>query len=271
MKTPLWLKALVIALAIGISIETAFLLWLGGRVAGVWLRLTNVEQALEDLGGPSGAESLTQRLSDIEADLNTLKSAREACEDKLAAMNAKLTRVLGSVAGSGEGAAQAESIEALIDERLQQRTAAGPRGRARWKPSLDDLARRLNLSERQRFQLGETIDRSKDDIYNLVSAQRADGSSLLDEITAAVKNPTDLRKKGQQILSEINTQKVPGTDQTYLASLRDIQAHAAETIRSSMSKEQIDAMRGMNLNLWGVNTGYTPFADLLRQIRDGKR
>ncbi|MDD5305813.1 MAG: hypothetical protein PHU25_00690 [Deltaproteobacteria bacterium] len=271
MKPPLWLKALVIALAIGVAMETAFLLWLGGRVAGVWLRLTNAEQAIEDLGGPSGAGSLTQRLADIESDLTALKGAREACEDKLAAVNARLTGLLGHMAGNGDGAAQAESIEALIDERLQQRTAMGPGGQRRWKPTLEELAERLQLTDRQRVQLGEVIDRSKDDIYNLLATQRADGTSVLDEVIAAVKDPTNLRKKGRRLLSEINTQKVPGADQTYLAALVDIQARAADTIQSSMSKNQIEAMRGMNVNLWGVNTGYTPFADLMRQIREGQR
>lgn len=162
--------------------------------------------------------------------------------------------------------AVAERVAKKMDERLDRtaRRAGQYSDDGRWKAPLDDLSAELTLSEAQKGDLKRAFDSGKDQGFALLQTQRLDGTTLLDDYVAALKAGGDPASATQEFFKRIVSERVPGTDQTYLAGFLTIAQDVDSQVGRHLDATQRQKMRSLRVAVLEVDTGYDPTGDYVR-------
>ena len=162
--------------------------------------------------------------------------------------------------------AVAERVAKKMDERLDrtERRAGQYSDDGRWKAPIDDLAEELALSEAQKGDLKRAFDAGKDQGFALLQTQRLDGTTLLDDYVAALKAGGDPVSATQEFFKRIVSERVPGTDQTYLAGFLTIAHDVDSQVGRHLDAKQRQKMRSLRVAVLEVETGYDPTGDHVR-------
>lgn len=168
--------------------------------------------------------------------------------------------------GSDLVEAVAERVAKKMDERLDRtaRRAGQYSDDGRWKAPLDDLSEELALTEAQKGDLKRAFDSGKDQGFALLQTQRLDGTTLLDDYVAALKAGGDPASATQEFFKRIVSERVPGTDQTYLAGFLTIAQEVDSQVGRHLDPAQRQKMRSLRVAVLEVETGYDPTGDWVR-------
>lgn len=163
-----------------------------------------------------------------------------------------------SSAGASSTPTDAE-LAALIDAAVQKRIQEGKGWEMGVKPSMAELKKNLELSAQQEALLRELFDAGKKRAYELGLLARPDGTNKLDDFVAAAKSPNPPAAM-TKILNDLATEKVPGQTTTYLEEFARLGEEVKLDVRRQLSSEQYAKFDSMNVDVFGVGTGYDPFA-----------
>jgi hypothetical protein len=160
----------------------------------------------------------------------------------------------------------AERVEKKVAEKLDA-MAARDRERGedgKWKAPLDDLAQELKLTDAQKAEAKRIFEHSRDEAFTLLKTQRLDGGSILDDYAAALKSGADPTETTKQLFSRIFTERVPGSDRTYLAEFVTMHQNVEEQLGGKLDAGQMKRLRALHVDLLDVKTGYDPVGDYVR-------
>ena len=158
----------------------------------------------------------------------------------------------------------AESVQVQLDAKLE-RLASRQRNRnmgGEWKAPMDELAEELELTDRQKDTAIAIFDEARDDVYDLLKAERPDGGSLLDDLATSIRNgePDALPK----FLGRLFSDHVPGSDQTYLARMLSLSEKVRTDLSTHLSDVQLQKLNALKVAVLEVETGYDPVAEYIQ-------
>lgn len=163
-----------------------------------------------------------------------------------------------------------EDIQKVVDERLEEKLQArgekkkGPfDGGGDRKVPLHDLARDLELDPKVQAKVAEIANSAKKDIFDIIKTPRADGTNVADELI-------DVMTKGdqagaQQLFQRLFTEKIPGTQTSYIAGVGAVQDRARGLLQAAMGPAVYTRFEHMSVNPEHIETGFDPMAEYFKQ------
>ncbi len=240
--------------------------------AGLVLRLDALEKRLDD------------RDAELRREWKSLRDtvSRAAAQDRRAAPSlpstteaaARNAEKMGGGAGASsqpevDPALLADKVAAQVEKRMSDREARIA-GRelsedGRWKAPLAELAEELSLDADAKEKARVVFDATKDRSFALLKVQRLDGGSLLDDYCEALKaNPDAAADSTRELFRRIVNERVPGTDQTYLAGFIEVGVDTDRELAKNLDRPTMARLRGLRLDMLDVKTGYDPVGDYVR-------
>jgi hypothetical protein len=255
-----------------------------GAIAGVVLA---GGLAVAALGAQSASSRRTrQELEEVRARLERVEArqkepavrpqAVEELQAELARVDAKAARAVEAAAASSTrpGALPAfvteEDLQKIVDERLETKlqasggakpangAASGDR-----KMPLHDMAKELGLDEKTQARVAEVANLCKKDIFDVAKTPRADGRSLVDDLLQAMLGGDPAQT--QQVFQRLFTDKVPGSDTTYLVAIGSIQDRARQNLKGLLGETTYTRYQHMSVTPDHIETGFDPFAEYVKE------
>jgi len=69
------------------------------------------------------------------------------------------------------------------------------------------------------------------------------------------------RQEGTKVMMKLLVEPVPGRDETYFEVLKEIQGGLESDVSGVMTEEQHAGWESSDVNLFGVDTGYSPLME----------
>lgn len=128
-------------------------------------------------------------------------------------------------------AAKVDKVEEKLDEKEEEK-----------KPKFAEFAARLKLDDYQQSITDETLRRGKEELLELWQRPLPDGTNLLDDLAEAIYlgagEPEKAGEKWGQFIGKFMGEKIPGTDQTFMAAHRDLNSRLRSEMKAGLSEEQ---------------------------------
>ena len=216
--------------------------------------------AAEGSPGGSGATASPAMRSAIEKEV----AARAAAlEERLAS----LERTAASGGGSGSGTSEEEldaAVAKKVDEKLAGKKKEGIFGDDKKRP-IADISKELGLTELQEDQMVQAIDTSQRGMFGVITTPRNDGTNLVDDIVKALQDPEDPQGKAQAVFMKLFTDKIPGTEETYLARIMTEKKTLSEEFRKILTPDQMKKYERLGQDPHEIQTGYDPFGEYVAE------
>ncbi|MHC4607689.1 MAG: endonuclease/exonuclease/phosphatase family protein [Planctomycetota bacterium] len=161
-----------------------------------------------------------------------------------------------------------QRIEELVDEIVRQRVQEEVEKqlpKKRKAMSVGDVSKKLDLDPYTEKRMEELVNAGKDQSFDLLRSPRSDGGNFIDDIVTlkASENPEE---QYEALLKRLNTDQVPGTNQTYTQRLAAIGEETNAAVRTLLTTEQWEAYSELSLDpLKGIETGYDPWDEYFRE------
>lgn len=203
--------------------------------------------------------SLDRRIDETPAPSTGSSAALEA-----ALASGEMSEELVAELSEGLAAAGSEELAQRLEKRMteqMERLSARQRNRddeGKWKPPVGDLARELGLDERQAEELTEIVDAGRDRAFLIIQTPLDDGSTLLEQFADDLK-AGDQGAATMRFFGRLASEKVPGSDATYLARLGEVNAEMDQQLGETMTADQHKRLRDLQVELLEVKTGHDPF------------
>lgn len=277
MKTQRVLIGAMLVLLAAVVTEAILLSHQAQRVGELEGKVSRNEQRVE-AAAPEKMEQVEALLESVETqvqfqqeDLKKLTEQTRRNTEQLARVQQEYDERIRSLSVSlGEaeravtsGAAQAENLARIVEEKVQEELEArrGEFG-GEWKPTMSELSEALELDPRQEDQVAAILDRAKDEVFELATIPRADGTGKIDDFAMAMQ-AEDPERAMREVFQSLFTEKVPGRETTYLAEILQVNQEVMQQFEPVMNEEQLKQLQRLHVDLLGVQTGYDPFQDYL--------
>jgi hypothetical protein len=233
-------------------------------------------------------EAAEKRADAIEALRGDVRAMRERVDRRVADIAERVSAAegvssVGSIVSKGDRSAAAASLgdersarpfEDLVAERVEKKVtekieALAARDKERgddgkWKAPIDELSKEISMTETQKAEAKRIFEASRDETYALLKTQRLDGGSLLDDFAAALKSGADPTESTKSLFTRIFSEKVPGSDRTYLAEFIAIEQGVQDQLGRHLDAAQVKRLKSLRVDLLDVNTGYDPVGDYIK-------
>jgi hypothetical protein len=229
-------------------------------------RIDRLEGRVNDLLDARGAAGGGG--ADAAASLDELKRADEDLGrriDTLLLRTVSNTKRLDSVEA---GNLDELGLEEFVEQKIGQTLGQGQRLASR-RPEIDRVAEYLGLSDRQRTRIADIIDRSKDEVWKLMQDARADGSNLSASLAEALNAPTSPEQKKKAMADQLFNHGPPGSADSYFTHMMEIRTGALDDFQGTLTAEQQARWKGMGLDPFAIQTGYTPFKKAVQEVVEG--
>jgi len=231
----------------------------------------------------ASARRTRQELEEVRARLERIESRQKAPTEEPPAveeLRAEIRRVEAKAreaAAPAAGAARPgalptfvteEDLQKIVDERVESKLKAGGGsggggGGGERKMPLHDLAKELGLDAQTQGRVAEVANACKRDIFEVARTPRPDGSNIADDLIQAMLSGDGTR--AQQVFVKLFTDKIPGTETTYLAAISGIQDRGREGLRGVLGEALYVRYQHMNVTPDHIETGFDPFAEYVKE------
>lgn len=231
-------------------------------------------QAMEARRLRDEVRELKLRLSRIEARPKATEAAKGVDDllAEIARVEAKVVAASPSASspnGAPAAALPEEEIRRIVDARLEERKADPAEKKAEGfggddrKMPLHDMSKELALDPETQRRVGEIANRAKREIFDVLKTPRADGTEMAGDLIGAFLSGD--AEKTKQVFGRLFTEKVPGSDQTYLASVTGIQERAKQQLRGTMGDALYGRFEHMNVRPENIETGWDPWGEYVKE------
>lgn len=160
-----------------------------------------------------------------------------------------------------------EDIQKIVDERLDTKLAARDEKKKEEqgdrKVPLHDLAKELALDAATQAKVAEVANVTKKQILDLLKTPRPGAKSLADELVEAFTSGDTQRV--QQTFLKAFSEKIPGSDVTYITGVGRIQEVAHQNLQRLMGPETYQRFSHMNLKPENIETGFDPWSEFVQE------
>ena len=144
----------------------------------------------------------------------------------------------GALAAATEAKAE---LASLVEEAVEKK-AAQMRTMQNKKPSLDAFASTLELSDEQRAAAADGVVRSQGEIRDILMQPTEDGTVFYDELVEILAGnmaaPQKTAQRAQKFWARLFSEKVPGTDQTYVQRAEAVKQRLRDQFKRDWDDEQ---------------------------------
>lgn len=164
-----------------------------------------------------------------------------------------------------------EDIAQIVDDRIQERIEDGSiqaqggnqGGGGDRKMPLSEISKELELDPAVEEQVAEVANQTKKDIFELLKTPRTDGTSFADDVVKVFTGGEP--ERAQELFTRLFTEKIPGTDTTYVVAIGNIQNEGRDKLRGFMGDATYDKYARMNVHPENIQTGWDPWAEYVQQ------
>lgn len=243
----------------------------GAGVAALAIQADSARKTRQEL------EEVRARLERVEARQKEPAARPQAVEElraEIARVEAKAARAPAAPAGARPGALPTfvteEDIQKIVDDRVEAKLqangaqpGAGGGGGGDRKMPLHDLAKELALDAQTQAKVAEVANSCKKDIFEVAKTPRPDGTNIADDLIEAMLSGEPAR--AQQVFVKLFTDKIPGTETTYLAAIGGLQDRARQGLKGLLGESLYTRYEHMNVNPDHIETGFDPFAEYIKE------
>jgi hypothetical protein len=262
-KQPGWIKALLVVLVLACIGLGAAWAYVGQALGRATDEITRLEGEIADLAHPDGAtRSAYDELGKTGSAIEELRKQQAELADRVDALMLKLRSTDKRLDSVEAGDLEDLGIDNLVDQKLSERIAERRHTMAgRKRPSIDKIAEYLGLSAGQQQRLADTIDRAKDDVWEMLNERREDGRTLADDLAEILNSPVAPKTKKKQLLSKLFKEAPLGSEDSYFTKMMEIRSGALDGFNGILTADQHAKFKGMGIDPFGIQTGYSPFRD----------
>ncbi len=248
---------LVLAVQAGATIHASI------RIGRAERRIGKIERTVKDIekaqASAGDIEDLEAEVALLDEEIRNLRTTSLFASSKLKRLGLKIEDLESYEADLTEVFPE---LDSLIQEKVDSKLASGKDvGRL---PTMQTLSEKLGMTPFQEQKTKEIFDRAKYDAFGIVNTPREDGTSLLDEVTDVMLHSQNPRQDGTRVMMKLFYENVPGTDETYFQKLKQLQTDTQDGVTGVMDESQAATYNSMDVNVFGVQTGYNPLADYFK-------
>src|SRR5882672_2345696 len=254
---PAVLIVLCAALGVALAFQNSALNAARREVDEMDARLDRLEAKLKESAGRKAVEELQEQVVRAEKKAAAASAAAEAVAKRPA---------LAAPAAAAVPAVSEEDIEKIVDARLEEKIKKKDGGKGLGedrKMPIFDLAKELALDAQAQTRVSAIANTCKKEIFDILKTPRQDGTNAADDLLAAFTSGDT--GAVQKLFGRLFTEKIPGTDSTYVAAVGRVQEKANQGLSVAMGPDAFTKYQGMSLKPENIETGFDPWQDYLQQ------
>jgi hypothetical protein len=250
------LIALCAAMGVALAVQRSSISTTRHEVEQLQARLEKLEARQKETAARKAVEELQEQVARAEKKAAAAEAA-SAAASKPAAKDA------------GAPAAPSfteEDIQKIVDAKVEEKIKAkGAKkiGEDDRKMPLFDLAKELALDPAVQTRVASISNTCKKEIFDILKTPRADGTNAADELLQALTGGN--QEEAQKFFLKMFSDKVPGTDTTYVAAVVRVQEKANQNLSLTMGGPTFDKFKQMGIKPENIETGFDPWTDYLQQ------
>jgi len=243
------------AMGVAIAVQRSSLSTTHHEIEQLQARLDKVESRQKETAARKAVEELQEQVA--------------RAEKKAAAAEAA-TASAASRSAAKDGAAPAASsfteediqkiVDAKVDEKIKARKKPGEDDR---KMPLFDLAKELALDPDVQIKVSSISNTCKKEIFDILKTPRPDGTNAADDLVKAFTSGD--QAETQKFFLKMFSDKIPGTDTTYVAAVARVQEKANQNLSVAMGGPTFDKFKQMGIKPENIETGFDPWSEYLQQ------
>jgi hypothetical protein len=205
--------------------------------------VVHLQQSAGDAEVAELSPVLEREMAGLRAKIEQMSSRMEEIDTRVVRLdesgkkNAQQVAKLADAASAGQlmgGGVRREDIERIVEEKIKQNQP----GHQEPPPEVSEVAQKLGLGDAEQKELEEIIRNKKNQQLEIFKTPRPDGSSLLDDLAeglVAVRrsnqpNEEAIRQVYFRFYQRVATEKVPGTNHTYVQAMRKMQEETYQAV-----------------------------------------
>jgi len=249
------LIALCAAMGVALAVQRSSISTTRHEVEQLQARLEKVEARQKESAARKAVEELQDQVA---------RAEKKAAAAEAAAAVPKTTAKDASTPAAPSFTE--EDIQKIVDAKVEEKIKAkGHRklGEDDRKMPLFDLSKELALDPAIQTKVASISNTCKKEIFDILKTPRPDGTNAADELLTALTSGN--QEEAQKFFLKMFSDKVPGTDLSYVAAVGRIQEKANQNLSVTMGGPTFDKFKQMGIKPENIETGFDPWADYLQQ------
>jgi len=219
-------------------------------------RLDKVEARQKETAARKAVEELQEQVARAE------KKAAAAEAATAAAASRPATKDAASPAASFTEEDIQKIVDAKVEEKIKAKGGRKP-GEDDRKMPLFDLSKELALDPEVQTRVASISNTCKKEIFDILKTPRPDGTNAADDLIKAFTSGD--QAETQKFFLKLFSDKIPGTDTTYVAAVARVQEKANQNLSVTMGGPTFDKFKQMGIKPENIETGFDPWTDYLQQ------
>jgi len=252
------LIALCAALGVALAAQRSSLNAARQELDQVQSRVERLESKQKESAARKAVEELQDQVARVERKAAAASVAAEAA-------SAAIARPASPRDVNAPVAFTEEDITKIVEARLEEKIKKGGKknGDGDRKMPLFELAKELTLDPAVQTKVASIANTAKKEIFDILKTPRPDGTNAADDLIKAFTSGD--QAEGQKFFQKMFTEKIPGTDTTYITAVSRVQEKANQGLAATMGADVFGRFQHMNLKPENIETGFDPWQDYLQQ------
>ncbi len=253
---PAALIALCAALGVALAVQRSALNAARHELDQVGARVDRLEAKQKEAVARKAVEELQEQVARVERKAAAATVAAEAAATSAARPAPK--------DANAPVAFTEDDITKIVEARLEEKLKKNDKklGDDRKMP-LFDLAKELTLDPAVQAKVASIANTCKKEIFDILKTPRPDGGNAADDVIKAFSNGN--QEEAQKVFLKLFTEKIPGTETTYVAAVARVQEKANQGLSAAMGADAFGKFQGMSIKPENIETGFDPWQDYLQQ------
>ncbi|MHC4607432.1 MAG: hypothetical protein ACYTAF_10975 [Planctomycetota bacterium] len=189
----------------------------------------------------------------------------EAEEDDAAVADARLTPEVLRFLPPELEETLAALVEETVEQKLEEKKAEfAQEAEKKKKPPLGELVAELQIDPVIESEMEQIINQGKDEMFDLLTMPREDGGNFVDDFIGLLGSE-EPEEAGRKLWVTLITERIPGTEETYIQRILEVQDRVNMSFESMMSADQWKTYKQKQLDPLEIQTGHDPFAEYVRE------
>jgi hypothetical protein len=251
------LIALCAAMGVALAVQRSSLSTTRHEVEQLQARLDKVEARQKESAARKAVEELQEQVA---------RAEKKAAAAAVAAEYATTAASRPAATTNAPVPFTEEDIQKIVDAKIEEKIQAKGKkqgGGDDRKMPLFDLAKELMLDPAVQTRVASISNTCKKEIFDILKTPRPDGTNAADDLIKAFTSGD--QAEGQKFFAKMFSEKIPGTDTTYIAAVARVQEKANQNLSVAMGAPMFDKFKGMNIKPENIETGFDPWSEYLQQ------
>jgi hypothetical protein len=253
---PAALIALCAALGVALAVQRSALNAARHELDQVGARVERLEAKQRDAAARKAVEELQEQVARVERKAAAATVAAEAAASSAARPAPK--------DANAPVAFTEDDISKIVEARLEEKLKKNDKklGDDRKMP-LFELSKELTLEPAVQAKVAAIANTCKKEIFDILKTPRPDGGNAADDVIKAFSAGN--QEEAQKVFLKLFTEKIPGTETTYVAAVARVQEKANQGLSAAMGPDAFGKFQGMSIKPENIETGFDPWQDYLQQ------